>query len=313
MIISSASLDVTVTPEKGCDILAIVHKESGIDLLFKSPWELPVPHAESADWLARYPGGWQILISSNTIEGSELYGESSLAAWEIRDFSETFLVATLNLKSAPLSLTRRIEVIDGHILISESVENLSTIPQEISWLIHPAFGSPLLEAGSRIKTGATTLILEPGRTPYSTEQAVTVIKDMKSNVAAIDLSRIPDTPREFFATLGDFDESYAVLINDRLDIGVALSWDSEIFPYAWFWQDLNAVQESPWFGQAYVTAIEPATHKTQSGENQNIPGQSRLTTTITFSLFNNVQNEEIVKETLLEAKLLQDQLSGIKG
>ena len=34
---------------------------------------------------------------------------------------------------------------------------------------------------------------------------------------------------------------------------------SDVFPYAWLWQELGATEGPPWLGRAYTIAIEPAT------------------------------------------------------
>jgi len=36
-----------------------------------------------------------------------------------------------------------------------------------------------------------------------------------------------------------------------------LVWPKEIFPYAWFWQELCASSGHPWYRGVYVMAIEP--------------------------------------------------------
>ena len=201
---------------------------------------------------------------------------------------------------------RRIEVVDCHLHIRDSVENLSSLAQEVSWVSHPAFGAPLLESGSRILTDAKILTLEPGRSPYSLESAVTELLEMRSETAGIDLSVIPEETRDLFATLSGFTKGAAAIINDGLDIGVLLSWDLEIFPFAWFWQDLLAAQEPPWLGRAYVTAIEPSNHRPQSHDALKVQPHSKVSTSITLSVFNNVQDESVLENVRREARNLSN-------
>jgi hypothetical protein len=59
--------------------------------------------------------------------------------------------------------------------------------------------------------------------------------------------------------LGGFDAGTASIENDALDLACTLSWDLDVFPYAWLWQELGATAGPPWFGRAYTIAIEPAT------------------------------------------------------
>ncbi len=42
-------------------------------------------------------------------------------------------------------------------------------------------------------------------------------------------------------------------------LGGALSWDADLFPVAWLWEELGAGQGQPWFGRGRVIGIEPCT------------------------------------------------------
>ena len=44
-----------------------------------------------------------------------------------------------------------------------------------------------------------------------------------------------------------------------------MSWQLDVFPYAWLWQEFGATAGAPWFGRAFTTAIEPATSFPASG------------------------------------------------
>ena len=59
--------------------------------------------------------------------------------------------------------------------------------------------------------------------------------------------------------LGGLASPWSTRPNDALDLACTLSWDLDVFPYAWLWQELGATAGPPWFGRAYTIAIEPAT------------------------------------------------------
>jgi hypothetical protein len=77
----------------------------------------------------------------------------------------------------------------------------------------------------------------------------------------LDLSVIPvaSSGRLLLGYLGGFDEGTASIENHALDLACTLSWDIDVFPYAWLWQELGATAGPPWLGRAYTIAIEPAT------------------------------------------------------
>src|SRR5580658_9147951 len=68
LTLRNAHLEVTVLPDKGADIYALVHRPTGVDVMFKSPWGLRAPGlwpaaATSMErWLEAYGGGWQLLL-----------------------------------------------------------------------------------------------------------------------------------------------------------------------------------------------------------------------------------------------------------
>jgi hypothetical protein len=47
----------------------------------------------------------------------------------------------------------------------------------------------------------------------------------------------------------------------RLDnaVGIALSWDGRVFPYAWLWFELNGLTDAPWNGETRLIAVGPNT------------------------------------------------------
>ena len=77
----------------------------------------------------------------------------------------------------------------------------------------------------------------------------------------LDLSVIPaaSSGRVLLGYLGGFDEGTATIENEALDLACTLSWDLDVFPYAWLWQELGGTAGPPWLGRAYTIAIEPAT------------------------------------------------------
>ena len=153
----------------------------------------------------------------------------------------------------------------GEVVVAERVTNESDRPLEYMWVHHPAFGAPLVAPGARIVTSASTILadtsldgpgnpLEPGTSyGWPTVRA--------RDGGRLDLSVIPPAAsgRLLLGYLGGFAEGTASIENDALDLACTLSWDLDVFPYAWLWQELGATEGPPWLGRAYTIAIEPAT------------------------------------------------------
>ncbi len=271
--LTNDELSVTVLPEKGCDILELVDRRSGIDVLFKAPWgygrrPLYAPSSFAA-WLESYPGGWQVLLPNGgdaTIEhGVEwgFHGEAGTIEWTVEDVTAQAARFSVSLITAPLSVERRVSLDRNVVRVEERVTNHGEDEIEVMWGHHPTFGAPFLESGCTIATSARTFTaddtapgagLEPGlRSPWP--------RATLESGGSIDLSVVPgpDEPRAVLGYLGDFEDGSYTITNPRLGLAVTVRWPLEVFPHAWFWQELHATPGYPWFRRAYTTAIEPNT------------------------------------------------------
>lgn len=278
LALRSAEVEVVLLPDKGCDVYSLVDRGSGVDVLFKTPWGLP-PAAPGATgdsqtaWLERYPGGWQVLCPNGGAESVApggvrwgFHGEACLVPWEVVGTGESWAELSVRLHRAPLRLWRRVTLAGRLLTIEESVTNTSPDELELMWSHHPAFGAPFLSPDCVLTTSARTLLaddeapgtlLAPGSThPWPVVSTVDGI--------ALDLSTLPAPPAAQLAYLTDLDEGWFAITNPRLGFGVGMRWPVEVFGHAWFWQELHSSAGYPWWREAYVCAVEPAS---------TIPGQ----------------------------------------
>jgi Domain of unknown function (DUF4432) len=266
-------ISVTVLPEKGCDIIKLVDRETGVDVLVKTPWAYgrrPVHTPSSLEaWIEMYPGGWQLLLPNggdavveNGVEWG-FHGEAGLIEWQVERADEVSAVCSTSLITAPLAVVRLLRLDHAVLQIEDRVTNLGGDPIEVMWGHHPAFGAPFLEPGCRIETSARTFTaddrtpganLEPGQSsewPYAT----------LAGGGHIDLSVIPpyEEQRAVLGYLHDFERGAYRVVNPRQGLAVELRWPLDVFPTAWFWQELNASSGYPWYRRMYTTAVEPNT------------------------------------------------------
>lgn len=277
-------LAAVILLDKGADIYQLVYKPKEMDVLWKSPWGLKESGRgfdSAADsqtaWLEAYAGGWQVLFPNggfaNKYKGVELgyHGEASMKAWDyeiVRSTGNALEVRlSVRLSRSPFSLERWLSLEAGSpaLTLRERITNQAGEPMDCMWSQHPAFGAPFLSEDCRIDCDARRLIaddeylgannpLMPGR-EYEWSQA-----------GEMDLARVPapDQPRDLLAYLSDFESGWYSITNTALGFGIGLSWDLDVFPYAWFWQELNSSPGFPFYKCSYVIAIEPAS---------SIPGQ----------------------------------------
>src|SRR5690348_11910870 len=130
VVLESTELLVVVLPEKGAEIHRLVHRESGVDVLFKGPWGLRPPGAPPLEgsgedeFMWNYAGGWQELFPSVneacTYRGRRIpfHGEVATLPWEHEvladgDDGHAEVRFTTRCRATPFALERTPRVADG--------------------------------------------------------------------------------------------------------------------------------------------------------------------------------------------------------
>jgi len=290
LCIENDVVSLTVLPEKGADLYEWIHKPSGVDVLWKSPWGLrrhrgnPATSTNTASaWIEAYEGGWQVLFPSgggpSTYKGVELnfHGEASVSAWDVDEFGASSAGAGMRLSNrlarSPFRISRDIHLKpgDAHFLLRETITNEGREPMDYMWGHHPAFGAPFLSESCRIDTNAESITADDlNDGPGDPMDAAATFRwpFAKREGFENDLSELPgnDIERATLGYLHDFADETAWygITNTSTGLGAGLSWQRADFPCAWFWQELHATPGFPWYKGVYVMAIEP---------NTSYPGQ----------------------------------------
>lgn len=313
IVLESSGLLVEVTPSKGCDVRQIVHRGLNQSMLFESPWRsrahlaFPASADPMSQWLARYPGGWQVLLptvgSAKNGDGTDgLHGEASLVPWHVEERTEKSLLASASLVMSPLSCRRLVQVDGQHVTIADSVLNQAADPYPVNVVHHPAFGAPLVGPSTRIQSSAGCVRFHAGGSPSEFSDGWTELNGMATD--GTDLSTVGSEPKVIFATLGHFDDGHALVGNPELGCAILLTWDPSVLSYAWFWQDLHGSTGFPWHNRAYVTAIEPATVAADGAGTVSVDGRDRLRLALTLSVIDDwsPDSEVVVDQVAADAR-----------
>jgi galactose mutarotase-like enzyme len=280
--LSSPTVSVTVLANKGADIYALVHRPSGVDVLWKSPLGLRAPThgwftADSqAAWLEMYEGGWQELFPNGgdacQYKGVELnfHGESSTLPWSYEGVKEgddeVIVDFTVQLFRSPFRCQRRmiLTAASPTLRLQETMTNLAGESMDLMWGHHPAYGAPFLSDHTRIYTNAQTIL---GDSKYGPPHSILLPgaraawpQGEARAGRTVDMSHIPgpEEPRNTLAYLMDFaDAPWYALVNQQLAVGVGVAWTKEVFPYCWFWQEMHGSSGFPFYKRTYTMAIEP--------------------------------------------------------
>jgi hypothetical protein len=279
--LESASLTADVLIDQGGDILNLIHKPTGIDLLWKVPYPVrepgvgPAPAGDSyQQWIHYYRGGWQTIFpnygSAVPWRGAllDFHGEAARRPWRLTTEADNCaeIELSVHLASLPFSLRRRIALSRERTVlhVTETVMNLSGSALDCMWAHHPVFGAPLLSSESRIYTGARRIHPDPLYDAPGND--LTLGGEFSWPLAGskagpnVDLSRIPaaGSGHSRVVFMSDFEEPWCALVNPSIPLGVALRWNEDLMRYLCLWQETGGERNFPHFGRSYTTALEPS-------------------------------------------------------
>jgi hypothetical protein len=300
-------LRLTVLPDKGAEVTSLVHRPSGVDVLFAAPWGLQPPGSppragsDGAPFLENYAGGWQELFPSAgapcEYRGRSLpfHGEVATVPWRWRALAADGLGLSVDCPISPLRLEREMRIADGVLRVDQTAINLSDEPEEIVWGHHLVLGPPLVADGARLLTPARTIVT----IPELWEQTARLEPGQRSrwpmgklrDGGEVDLSQIPGEEIQSHddVYLTDLDGGWAEVVNDALDLRVRLDWDPAVFRWIICWQPFGGARAMPLAG-AYALGVEPwvsggdLAAAAAAGEAHVLEAHGRLSTTVTVTI-----------------------------
>lgn len=311
--LSSDAIAVTVLPDKGADIYALVDLASGIDPLFKAPWGLQPPGSAPREgsaglaFLHNYEGSWQELFPNTndacTYRGSLLpfHGEVATRQWswlvEADGDDEVAVRFSVDCRLTPFRLERLMRLRRGErrLVLEERVTNQSDEAAHFVWGHHCVLGPPLVAAGAELRAACRTIVTIPDQW----ENTARLAPGQRSqwplargrHGREIDLSHIPgpDAASHDDVYLTDLDGGWAEVRNPALRIGFRLDWDPALFRWLISWQPFGGANAMPLRG-AYGVGIEPWTSggnldaALAAGEAVELPRHGCLDTTLVASI-----------------------------
>lgn len=309
--LSSDALEVTITPERGADIVRLLDRATGVQTLAVSPTGdvTPAPFTPSnfvsgdsmVQWTNGYPGGWQLMVPNAGPErvhdgvAQGYHGEASLARWAVLEQSATSVTLTTTLFTAPLRVERTVSLDGARLTVTDTVTNLSPEPCSFRLGQHPAFGTPFLDEHSYVVTAAGTLITDANAPGTLTEADAVGRPDALLPAGPVPNSIAlpgPGTGQALFGVLTDFEpgSTSATFCSPTHGFGMRISWDRAVYPNAWFWIEANAGSGWPWFKRLFSIAVEPANvlpgegvaanGRERGGLGTTLPGGESLVSTV---------------------------------
>ena len=270
-------LRACILPDKGADIVELIHKPSSVDCLAKTPWGLKPPgSAPATDFLENYEGGWQELFPSSdeacVVQGQAIpfHGETPLLPWEtevLADAGDEIAVRfSVRSRALPLHLERTMRLHAGEpaLELEECVRNLGDRPAPFTWGHHLVLGAPFLEAGCWLEIPAGVIIspdvqYEPATAALAPGQREAWPLALgRQPGQRVDLRQVrgPEVHTHDDVYLGDLARGHFTVTNPRLGLAVSLDWDAEIFRFVVLWLVYGGADAPPFTGM-YGLGVEP--------------------------------------------------------
>lgn len=282
LVLENELLRVSVLPEKGSDVWEFLYKPQDVDFMWRTPQglvdrHLYIPTKPSIDGSFGdfYEGGWQEVAPSGgagcVYKGAEygLHGEAWNVPWECvverNSADEVVARLTCRLMKSPLVIEKRLTLRSGEAVlhIDETITNDSPEEIEYMWGHHPAFGAPFLSEDCVIDVPASKVAVHSFPTDDNRRFERGKVFDWPNMTTRsgeiVDGSRIPGPESKGSDELCfiDMREGWYALTNQAKNVGFALEWDLQAFPYLWYWSVFGGGEGYPWYGRTFNCALEP--------------------------------------------------------
>jgi hypothetical protein len=284
VVLENAHVRVVVLPAKGADIYELVDRQTGIDILFKTPWGLKPPGAparegtEDTPFLQNYAGGWQELFPSAgdpciyRDKPVAFHGEVATSSWTENPLVDTerelAVEFAVQCQNPPLRLSRviRLQATSPTITIEERVDNHYDSSADFVWGHHCVLGPPFIEEGVRFDLAAqwlstpTQLWEETARLQAGQRSPWPMAQDKWGS--RVDLTRVagPDAGSHDDVYITGLSQGRAVVHNPRLDLAFVMTFDHHLFPWVVSWQPFGGAKAMPLAG-SYGLGVEPWTSR----------------------------------------------------
>ncbi len=264
--LASEALWVDVLPAHGADVHAIIDRQTGLDLLWKSAWQgrwRPAAPASSRDrWIGATLGGWQLLMPNAGAEAFEggrvwgFHGEAGMRAWSTERVSPDSLELALDLGTAPLSVRRAFGLASRTLSVTTTVTNGAAREVEFLWGEHPSFAEAIA-ADAVLEIDAEMLVVDVATN--APVRAGDRLPWARASAPDGPLATIPgrEARRLLVAYLDGLGRGTYRLRNDARKLAVRVEWPLDLFPCVWLWEELTASTEAPWDGTTYAVGVEP--------------------------------------------------------
>ena len=300
LILENDKIRIKILADRGADLISFVSKDRDFDIAWRTSTGLPTKkvardHPADIDtFMNGYPGGWQTIFPNGGAPSAHngiSYGqhdEVAVLPWERKVITENGDEVSIEFKvltpKSPFEVIKTFTIKKGESIcyVKEQIRNLSESTWEAMWGFHFTFGEPFIDEKSYIVLEDNPTVM-PHESERGTERRMGSTKEFiwpmgrDENNNEVDFSRLPKkrTNGEMLY-LRDLTTGQYQIVSPTFSAAVKVSWDKEVFPYLWYWQEYGASLEAPWFGKHYNIGLEPFSSYPTSGIADAVKNGSTL-------------------------------------
>jgi galactose mutarotase-like enzyme len=272
---------VECDPDAGFVVTGIIDAVTGANALWRRTGFVPAEYRRALgpsgdqsndSFIELFVGGWFEMFPtagySGTVYGaagpavSFLHGEAMRIPWEVTHRDESAVEATADMVRTPFRLTRRLEIVDGELVVSERAENLGGAMAPYVWGHHPCFDRATF-AGGRFEIDAKSAevpgpALDAANNSLVLGSQFTFPAAPRTDGGVRDVAAIPEAAdRRHEQTTLAVRRGGVRITAPQIGRSFSFTWDERDFPYVLLWQNYRAPGAAFW-GTADTFAVEPS-------------------------------------------------------
>jgi hypothetical protein len=273
LVLENECIRVSILLDKGTDIIEFNYKKKDIDFAWRSPIGLSCLYKNkyafrdnqiltdtyTGGWFEAFPNVGQPCVYKGA--NIPMYGELCYLPWEYTVIQDTIdcikIKCFVRTTKTPFSVEKffTIKTHDSCLLIEEEITNLGRETCDFQWGHHPNFGKPFLDEFCEIDMAdADTEVLYSGSGVF--EEGLfnkwPFVQSIDGAIIDISKAKAPDTGLNEVIKLNNLKEAKFSIYNKRLNAGIKLEWDHEMFGHNAIWHVTNGDEGYPRYGDTYV-------------------------------------------------------------
>lgn len=279
--IGGRGLAVECDPDAGFTITAITDEATRAEAFWTRAGFVPGAFQRSLgpsgdasveSFIDLFVGGWFEMFPTagypGTVRGpvgpalSLLHGEVMRLPWEVMEQSPTHIEATVVTVRTPFHLARRMEIVEGELVVHERIRNIGASAAPYVWGHHPCFSRETF-AGGRFELDVASSVV-PGPVFDEANNALVAGATFAFPHAPMVDGTTRDVAHIPALADGRHEQSSLVLRSGGLRItaprfgrAFRLDWDVADLPYVLLWQDYRAPEVAFW-GTCDTFGVEPS-------------------------------------------------------